>query len=51
MDLEIYKKFKKYTNSELANYYVDMLEYGCSEYEFSVLKKIIISRFLSEYLK
>lgn len=49
MDLEIFKKFDDYTNSELANYYVDLCAYNCSDYELSVLQKIMINRFLSMY--
>lgn len=51
MDLDVYKKFEKFTNSEIANYYVDMCAYSCPKYEFSVIEKIIIGRFLSEYFE
>lgn len=51
MDLEIFKKFDKYTNSEIANYYVDLHAYNCSDYELSVLQEIMVYRFLSIYFE
>ena len=51
MDLEIYKKFDKYSNLEIANYYVDLCAYNCSDYELSVIQEIIVNRFLSIYFE
>jgi hypothetical protein len=48
MDMKIFKKFEKYTNSELANYYVDLLAYN-RDYELSILEIIILNRFLMKY--
>ena len=49
MDLELYKKFDNYSDSELANYYVDLLCYNCSNFEFSILETVIINRFIMKY--
>lgn len=48
MDLEFYKKFDNYSDSELANYYVDLLVYNCST-KLSILEMIIVNRFLMKY--
>ena len=49
MDLEIYKKFDNYTNSELVNYYLDLCVYNGSDYELFVLQQIMVNRFLTMY--
>lgn len=49
MDLEFYKKFDNYSDSELANYYVDLLVYNCANFELSILETIIINRFIMKY--
>lgn len=48
MDLEFYKKFDDYSDTELANYYVDLLAYN-RDYELSILEIIILNRFLMKY--
>lgn len=49
MDLEFYKKFDNYSDSELANYYVDLLVYNCPNFKLSILETIIINRFIMKY--
>lgn len=49
MDLELYKKFDDYSDSELANYYVDLLVYNCANFELSILEMVIINRFIMKY--
>lgn len=36
MDLEFYKKFDNWSDSELANYYVDLLVYNCPDFKLSI---------------
>lgn len=49
MDLEFYKKFDDYSDSELANYYVDLLVYNRLNSKLSILEIIMVNRFLMKY--